>query len=147
MLRGHESRPHCHDTVLRYAATLHVCTHPKSRSSSSNSVAVTKQEKPVATLKHKGGINTCGNSACTPVPIASVHSPLLWFIMSSCEHGKEPSGCLLNTANVGVEQQFSFAKRKFFNRSGHSLFYVTNKLHCRISAARSNCIIIIVNPL
>jgi hypothetical protein len=29
-LRGHESRPHCHDTVLRYAVTLQVCTHPKS---------------------------------------------------------------------------------------------------------------------
>ena len=27
-LRGHESRPHCHDTVLRYAVTLQVCTHP-----------------------------------------------------------------------------------------------------------------------
>jgi hypothetical protein len=26
MLRGHESRPHCHDTVLRYAVTLQVCT-------------------------------------------------------------------------------------------------------------------------
>jgi hypothetical protein len=26
-LRGHESRPHCHDTVLRYAVTLQVCTH------------------------------------------------------------------------------------------------------------------------
>ena len=28
-LRGHESRPHCHDTVLRYAVTLQVFTHPK----------------------------------------------------------------------------------------------------------------------
>jgi hypothetical protein len=27
MLRGHESRPHRHDTVLRYAVTLQVCTH------------------------------------------------------------------------------------------------------------------------
>jgi hypothetical protein len=26
-LRGHESRPHCHDTALRYAVTLQVCTH------------------------------------------------------------------------------------------------------------------------
>jgi len=25
----YESRPHCHDTVLRYAVTLQVCTHPK----------------------------------------------------------------------------------------------------------------------
>jgi len=24
MLRGHKSRPHCHDTVLRYAVTLQV---------------------------------------------------------------------------------------------------------------------------
>jgi hypothetical protein len=30
-LRGHESRPHCHDTVLRYAVTLQVCTHPYRR--------------------------------------------------------------------------------------------------------------------
>ena len=29
MLRGHESRPHCHDKVLRYAVTLQVFTHPK----------------------------------------------------------------------------------------------------------------------
>ena len=29
-LRSHESRPHCHDTALRYAVTLHVCTHLKS---------------------------------------------------------------------------------------------------------------------
>ena len=29
MLRGHESRSQCHDTVLRYAVTLQVCTHPK----------------------------------------------------------------------------------------------------------------------
>jgi hypothetical protein len=28
-LRGHELRPHCHDTVLRYAVTLQVCTYPK----------------------------------------------------------------------------------------------------------------------
>ena len=27
-LRGHESRPHCHNTVLRCAVTLQVCTHP-----------------------------------------------------------------------------------------------------------------------
>ena len=27
--RGDESHPHCHDTVLRYAVTLQVCTHPK----------------------------------------------------------------------------------------------------------------------
>ena len=27
-LRGHESRPHCRDMVLRYAVTLQVCTHP-----------------------------------------------------------------------------------------------------------------------
>jgi hypothetical protein len=27
-LRVHESRPHCHDTVLRYAVTVQVCTHP-----------------------------------------------------------------------------------------------------------------------
>jgi hypothetical protein len=26
-LRGHESHPHCHDTVLWYAVTLQVCTH------------------------------------------------------------------------------------------------------------------------
>jgi hypothetical protein len=30
MLRGHESRPHCHDTVLRYTVTLQVCNHPKN---------------------------------------------------------------------------------------------------------------------
>ena len=30
MLRGHESRPHCHDTVLWYAVTLQVCSHPKT---------------------------------------------------------------------------------------------------------------------
>jgi len=30
MLRGHESRPHCHDTVLRYAVTLQVWTHPQA---------------------------------------------------------------------------------------------------------------------
>jgi hypothetical protein len=29
MLRGQKSRPHCRDTVLRYAVTLQVCTHPK----------------------------------------------------------------------------------------------------------------------
>jgi len=29
-LRGHESRPHYHDRVLRYAVTLQVCTHPKA---------------------------------------------------------------------------------------------------------------------
>jgi hypothetical protein len=29
-LRGHESRPHCHDKVLRYAVTLQVCTHPNT---------------------------------------------------------------------------------------------------------------------
>jgi hypothetical protein len=29
MLRGHESRPHCHDTMLRYAVTLQVCNHLK----------------------------------------------------------------------------------------------------------------------
>jgi len=29
MLRGHESRPHCHDTVLRYAVTLQVCKKVK----------------------------------------------------------------------------------------------------------------------
>jgi hypothetical protein len=29
-LRGHESRPHCHDTVLRYAVTLQVCTYHKA---------------------------------------------------------------------------------------------------------------------
>ena len=29
-LRGHESHPHCHDKVLRYAVTLQVCTHLKS---------------------------------------------------------------------------------------------------------------------
>jgi len=28
-LRGHESRPHSHDGVLRYVVTLQVCTHPK----------------------------------------------------------------------------------------------------------------------
>jgi hypothetical protein len=27
-LRGHESRPHRYDTVLRYAVTLQACTHP-----------------------------------------------------------------------------------------------------------------------
>ena len=27
-LRGHESRPHSHDTVLGYVITLQVCTHP-----------------------------------------------------------------------------------------------------------------------
>jgi len=26
-LRGHKSRPHCHDTVLRYAVTLQVFTY------------------------------------------------------------------------------------------------------------------------
>jgi hypothetical protein len=26
-LHGHKSRPHCHDTVLRHAVTLQVCTH------------------------------------------------------------------------------------------------------------------------
>jgi hypothetical protein len=30
MLRGHESRPHCHGTVLRYTVTLQVWTHPNS---------------------------------------------------------------------------------------------------------------------
>ena len=29
-LRGHESRPHCRDTLLRYAVTLQVCTHPNT---------------------------------------------------------------------------------------------------------------------
>ena len=29
--RGHESRPHCHDTVLRYAETLQVWIHPKAQ--------------------------------------------------------------------------------------------------------------------
>jgi len=29
-LRGHESRPHCHDAVLRYAVTLQVWTHPNT---------------------------------------------------------------------------------------------------------------------
>jgi len=28
MSRGHESRPHYHDKVLRYEVTLQVCTHP-----------------------------------------------------------------------------------------------------------------------
>jgi len=28
VLRDHDSRLHCHDTVLRYAVTLRVCTHP-----------------------------------------------------------------------------------------------------------------------
>jgi hypothetical protein len=28
---GHESRAHCHDTVLRYMVTLQVCTHLKAR--------------------------------------------------------------------------------------------------------------------
>ena len=27
-LHGHDSCPHCHDTVLRYVVTLQVCTHP-----------------------------------------------------------------------------------------------------------------------
>jgi len=27
-LSVHESRPHCYDTVLRYAVTLQVCTYP-----------------------------------------------------------------------------------------------------------------------
>jgi len=26
-LRGHVSRPHCYDTVLRYTVTLQLCTH------------------------------------------------------------------------------------------------------------------------
>ena len=26
----HVARPHCHDTLLRYAVTLQVCTHPYS---------------------------------------------------------------------------------------------------------------------
>jgi len=30
-LRGHESRPHCHDTVLRYTVKLQVCTHLKNK--------------------------------------------------------------------------------------------------------------------
>jgi hypothetical protein len=29
-LRDHDSRPHCYDTVLRYAVTLQVSTHPNS---------------------------------------------------------------------------------------------------------------------
>jgi len=32
-LHGHESRPHCHDTVLRYAVKLQVCTHTISATS------------------------------------------------------------------------------------------------------------------
>ena len=32
-LRGHESRPQCHDTVLRYAVTLQVWTHRKMNNS------------------------------------------------------------------------------------------------------------------
>jgi len=37
-LRGHESRPHCHETVLRYAVTLQVRTHPKSTSTEQQTV-------------------------------------------------------------------------------------------------------------
>jgi hypothetical protein len=35
-LRGHESRPRCHDTMLRYAVTLQVYTHPHTRRTSKN---------------------------------------------------------------------------------------------------------------
>jgi hypothetical protein len=31
MLRAHESCPHCHDTLLWYAVTLQVCTHPNAK--------------------------------------------------------------------------------------------------------------------
>jgi len=43
-LRGHESRPHCHDTVLRYAVTLQVCAHPKSGRSCASCITYVDSE-------------------------------------------------------------------------------------------------------
>jgi hypothetical protein len=36
LIRGHEFRPHCHDTVLRYVVTLQVCTRLRLQTRAQN---------------------------------------------------------------------------------------------------------------
>jgi hypothetical protein len=147
MLRGHKSRPHCHDTVLRYAVTLQVCTHLYRTCQTGKTFGLSRTYSKTTVKTHLVSAPRTGNNRihlsneCSSVQQRQSNDPIISAVKRrqtsskiSLPHSQTVSKVSLHYVHTDKRTRFMNMKEFLFSSE------INNNFKCVLLCSRSHSV-------